>query len=268
MDKVVLITGSSGGLGRALAEKFLKEGWTVIATDLDELSMADLDLRQKAWVIRMDVASDASVREVFNRLSGANLKIDLIINNAGIDRYFPLSESPVENFKKVFDVNLFGAYRVNQIFLPLVKKPGGRIIHIGSESLNLTVPFMTYPITKKALENYAKALRLELGFHGIDVVVIRPGAIRTPLLEQVSKIKDLSMDWNLSAQFTKFADGAAKEIGKTITPQKAAEFIYRISVVRHPASVYKINNSLQLRIAALLPFSILEKIIRSRLKGI
>lgn len=266
MDKVILITGSAGGLGRALAEKYLKEGWWVIATDVDELSMADIDQHQQSWVLRMDVTSDVSVKAAFEKVHSADLQLDLIINNAGIDRYFPLSEAPVDSFRKIFEVNLFGAYRVNQIFLPLVKSPGGRIIHIGSESLNLTVPFMTYPITKKALEGYAKALRLELGFHGIDVVVIRPGAIRTPLLEQVSGIKDASAGWKLSQQFVKFADGAVKEIGKSITPVQAADFIYRVSHIPHPASVYKINNSLQLRIAALLPFSILEKEIRRRLK--
>jgi NAD(P)-dependent dehydrogenase (short-subunit alcohol dehydrogenase family) len=51
---------------------------------------------------------------------------------------------------------LFGSYRVNQVFLPVLKKPGGKIIHIGSESLNLTIPFMPYPISKNALERYAK----------------------------------------------------------------------------------------------------------------
>lgn len=268
MDKVVLITGSAGGLGRALSEKFLREGWWVIATDIDELSMADLDQHQRAWIIRMDVTSDDSVKEASDKVQEAKIMIDLIINNAGIDRYFPLSEAPVDCFRKIFEVNLFGAYRVNQTFLPLLRKPGGRIIHIGSESLNLTVPFMTYPITKKALEGYARVLRMELGFQGIDVVVIRPGAIQTPLLEQVSRIAKTGGDWRLSRQFVKFAEGAVKEIGKTITPAKAADFIYRVSRIPQPAAVYKINNSLQLRIAAILPFSILEKEIRRRLKVI
>ncbi len=265
MDKTVLITGAAGGLGKALSRKFLHKGWQVIASDVDELSMADLDQHQRSRVLQMDITSDDSVRTAAEQLNATNQRLDLIINNAGIDRYFPLSEAPVENFQKIFEVNLFGAYRVNQIFLPLMKRPGGRIIHISSESLNLTVPFMTYPLTKKALEGYALALRLELGFHGIDVVIVRPGAIRTPLLDQVSGIKNATTGWKLSGQFKKFAEGAVKEIGKTITPDKAADFIYRVSDIRRPLSVYKINNSLQLRIAALLPFSLLEKEIRRRL---
>jgi len=266
MDKVVLITGATGGLGRALAEKFLCMGWQVIATDIDELALADLDTLEKVRVLQMDVTSGNSVNKVFNLISSENIRLDLIINNAGIDTYFPLSEAPPESFVKIFEVNLFGAYRVNQTFLSLLKSPGGKIIHIGSESLNITIPFMTYPITKKALEAYSRALRIELKFHGIDVMVVRPGAIRTPLLEQVYRIKDKTAGWKLSPQFAKFADGAVKEIGKTISPAQAAAFVYRVACIRRPAAVYKINNNFKLRIAAQLPFSFLEKEIIRRLK--
>lgn len=259
MAKTVLITGAAHGLGNALARKFLQEGWYVIATDLDDLSLAWLPGEEKALALNMDVTSDMSVLEAFRRVSASGLTIDLVINNAGIDRYFPLSEAPVSRFREVFEVNLFGAYRVNQVFLPLVKCPGGRIIHIGSESLNLTLPFMTYPITKKALEGYAKALRIELRFAGIDVVVIRPGAIQTDLLKSVSALDPDRESWNLQEPFRRFASSASKKIGKTISPEEAAEFIFKVAGISRPSAVYRINNMLQLRIAALLPFGWVEK---------
>ena len=265
MAKVVLITGAAHGLGRALANKFLISGWLVIATDIDDLSMAWMLEHRQAFVIKMDITSDVSVNSAFKQIRDENIAIDLIINNAGIDRYFPLSEAPVDHFKQMFEVNVFGGYRVNQTFLPLVSQPGGRIIMISSESLNLTVPFMPYPLTKKLIEGYANALRIELRFFGIDVVIVRPGAIRTRLLDTVSNLKPVEGKWRLEKQFKRFAASASKEIGKTITPEQAASFIYKVSCIPHPACVYKINNMLQLRLAAILPNRLLEKIIYRKL---
>lgn len=267
MDRSVLITGASGGLGSALSTCFAGMGWQVFATDVQINRDQHLisEHHPKITFIAMDVTSDSSVQSVFKQLQDQNVNLSLIINNAGIDRYFPLSEAPVERFREVFEVNVFGAYRVNQIFLPLVKRPGGRIVHIGSESLNLTVPFLTYPLSKKLLEGYAKVLRQELRFYGIEVVVVRPGAIETQLVQQVRELSLNEVKWKLKPQFRKFTEGAAKEIGRTITPETAAKFIYKIAVIRNPASVYRINNSLQLRIAAWLPFSLIEKIVRKRL---
>src|SRR5512138_777881 len=131
MDQTILITGAGRGLGRAIAGKFHSEGWQVIATDIRSDLLADLQEKERFMPIVMDVASDLSVQKAFEQVRTAFRSIDLIVNNAGVDRYFPLSEAPVVHFKEIFEVNVFGAYRVNQIFLPLVKRPGGKIIHMG-----------------------------------------------------------------------------------------------------------------------------------------
>jgi len=265
MNKTVLITGAAHGLGRALVNEYLAKDWQVIATDTDELSLADLLGNRKARVLNMDVTSDESVQTACDLLQGEDIQLDLIINNAGIDGYFPLSEAPVEQFKKVFEVNVFGMYRVNQRMLPLLKIPGGRIILISSESLNLAIPFMPYPLSKRLVEGYARVIRQELHFRGVDVVIVRPGAIRTRLLANVLQLRAATGNWKLTRPFTLFAEGASKEIGKTISPEKAAAFIYRVSTIPKPAVVYRINNSLQLKIAALLPFGLLEKVIHKKL---
>ena len=265
MEKVVLITGAAHGLGSALANEFLSHDWRVIATDKDDLSMAGLLDNNQAWVVQMDVTSDTSVQNVLGLIAGKKTMIDVVINNAGIDRYFPLSETPADQFKQLFEVNVFGGYRVNQTFLPVIRRPGGRIIHISSESLHLTVPFMPYPMSKQLVESYAKALRIELKFLGIDVVIVRPGAIKTGLLETVSNLKPALENSLLGSQFNKFAATASREIGKIISPEQAAAFIFKVSCIPHPTSLYRINNMLQLRIASLLPFRLLEKLIYRRL---
>jgi NAD(P)-dependent dehydrogenase (short-subunit alcohol dehydrogenase family) len=276
--RTVLITGAGRGLGKALAMTFLSKGFNVIVTDLlppdytpvpETQSAASAAAGKRLHTFKMDVTSDESVYEIYSLLEKENTRLDIIINNAGIDSYFLLSGAPVSEFKRIFEVNCFGAYRVNQVFIPLLKKPGGRIIHIGSESLNLTMPFMAYPLTKKLVEGYAKALRQELRFYGVDVVVIRPGAIDTELLKTISLLsaKQASDPGNdpLKKAFQNFASQASKEVGKVISPGKASEFIYKVSQIPHPGAVYCINNMLQLRIAALLPFSLLEQIVHTRL---
>jgi NAD(P)-dependent dehydrogenase (short-subunit alcohol dehydrogenase family) len=285
IDRVVLITGAARGLGRAISDLFFSEGWRVIAADIDEQAMQDLHVNREIMTLLMDVRSDESVSAAFKKVDAEGITIDLIINNAGIDRYFPLSEAPVDMFKEVFEINFFGGYRVNQTFLPILKKPGGRIIHISSESLNLSVPFMPYPVSKKAVEGYAKTIRQELKFRGIDVVLVRPGAIRTELLENVmllkSRIRSMksevrgnvntenktNQEWILKDQLEKFAENAPKNIGKVLQPEEVAAFIHKISRKSSTRAVYKINNSLQLKIAARLPFSLVERLVNKLLKG-
>jgi len=272
----VLITGAAGGLGSALVKTFLSKGLNVIATDLimpeyipDLDSQAASAARDRFHCYGMDVTDDESVHEVRSLLEKEKIIPGIIINNAGTDSYFLFSETPVSEFRRIFEVNCFGAYRVNQVFIPLLRKPGGRIIHIGSESLNLTLPFMPYPLTKKLLEGYAKALRQELKFIGIDVTVIRPGAIDTELLKTVSRLSEKQEscqdDNPVKKAFRSFTSQASGEVGKVISPLKAAEFIFRVSQTPNPRAVYRINNMLQLRIAAMLPFSLLEIAVHKRL---
>jgi NAD(P)-dependent dehydrogenase (short-subunit alcohol dehydrogenase family) len=254
--KTVLITGAAGGLGQALYRQFHSKGWRIIATDLLE----------REQIMEMDVTSECSVKSVFDTIEKEGIILDLIINNAGIDRYFPLSEAATEQFEAIFKVNLFGAYRINQTFLPLLRRPGGRIIHIGSESLNLLIPFMPYPLTKNVLERYSLVLRQELRFVGIDVVAVRLGAVQTPILEAVHHISWPVSHPVLNKTFRTFSAQAKTEIGKVLTPAKAAGKIYRIALSPKPKAIYRFNNMLKLRISTLFPFPWLEKAIYRRLK--
>jgi acetoacetyl-CoA reductase len=97
--KTVLITGAMGGLGVAMTEAFYKNGWHVIATDLSGETGNKSKQPEKVRDIIMDVSSGESVGEVAKQLSDEHLQLDLIINNAGIDRYFPLCETPPEQFR-------------------------------------------------------------------------------------------------------------------------------------------------------------------------
>jgi NAD(P)-dependent dehydrogenase (short-subunit alcohol dehydrogenase family) len=266
MMKTVLITGAKGGLGEALVSGFGKAGWQVIATDLEAAFPEGPKKIKNILEAVMDVASDESVDKAARYLADEKIQLDLIINNAGIDRYFPLSEAPIGLFRKVFEVNVFGSYRVNSKFLPILKKPGGRIIHISSEAVKINVPFMSYPVSKQALESYCRTLRQEMHFLGVEVCVIRPGAIRTPFLQNVKNAVNPVTGSLLSSQFDAFISQAYREIGKTVEAEEVAAYIIDIYGKKKWKPVYKINNSLQLTVAALLPFRITESIVYRRLR--
>ena len=267
MRKNVLITGAGRGLGRAIAERFHANGWFVIATDLVPELLAALENKEGFIALPMDVASDRSVQAAFQEISKAVSTLDLIINNAGVDRYFPLSEAPVEHVKKLFEVNFFGAYRVNQTFLPLLKQPGGGIIAIGSESLHIKMPFLSYPVSKRTLENYILALRQELWFSGRWATVVRCGPMRTAMLENVYHLKSEVENTSLDEVFRTFAASAPKEIGRIIDPSEAARRILKIAESERPKAVYRINNGLQLRMLKWLPYSLVEWAVRRKLSG-
>lgn len=266
LKKTVLITGAGKGLGRAILECFISNGWQVIATDYNTDLLRDLEGRERVITMPLDVTSDASVEEAARVTRAMIGEIDLIINNAGIDKYFPLSEAPVEYIKSIFEINFFGVIRVNVAFLPELKKPGGRIIMIGSESLNLTMPFLSYPITKKAVESYARILRQELHFAGVDVTVVRPGAIRTDIIANLSHISNPVENSMLSGVFENFRRSVLSEIPKSVEASAVAAVVYKAATVPHPKAVYKINNSTRLKVAALVPFGIMERVVRAKLK--
>jgi NAD(P)-dependent dehydrogenase (short-subunit alcohol dehydrogenase family) len=266
IQKTVLITGARGGLGEALTHEFRENGWHVIATDLEEKILNNENPDEMIREMAMDVSSGDSVGSVAGQLRKDQQQLDLIVNNAGIDRYFPLSEAPLTHFQEVFEVNVFGSYRVNQNFLPLLKRPGGRIINISSEAVKINVPFMTYPISKQTLEGYSRTLRQELRFLGIGVILIRPGAIRTPFLENVRKMKNPVPGSLLTGPFEKFAAQAHKEIGKAIEPAEVAKYIFRIANAKKTKAVYKIHNSIRLSIASMLPFCLVEQMVYRRLR--
>ena len=261
-NKVVLITGAAGGLGKVLVTTFASTGWQVIATDIGAFNTST----QGSGILfyPMDVTTGTSVEMAAKELGQKFPVIHLIINNAGMDTYFPLSEAPAELLRQIFEVNFFGACRVNQVFLPMLKTPGGRIIHITSESYHLTGPFMPYPLTKRLLESYSRSLRIELGFRGIDVIAIRPGAIETPLLGVVRNLDTPAGNWKLEKEFRQFATMASREIGKVLTPEAAAAFVLRVAVKKKPRHLYRINNMLKLRIAAMMPFFVIEKALKAK----
>ena len=156
--KNVVITGAYGGMGYATAKVLAEDGYTVFALDKNVR-----EAEPNIIPVETDVTDAESVRRAFETVCSQADKVCAIIHFAGIYRLDSLVEMSEERFTGIFDINVFGAYRINKTFLPLLEE-GGRIILTSSELAPLSpLPFTgIYAVTKTALEQYAFSLRMEL----------------------------------------------------------------------------------------------------------
>ena len=256
----ILITGAASGLGRAAAMLFSKNGDTVYALDISTVAAQD-----RLIPFYADITEESSLQAVFSRLQADGVQLDAIINFAGmifIDNYLEVAE---EKLRKIFNVNLLGAMRVNKLFFPLLRE-NGKIVITTSEVAPLDpLPFNgIYSTTKTALDCYAQALRQEAGLLGRRVITIRPGAFNTPLaggsIPSMHAMAQRSRYF--SGQGERFETLMRKFTGKLQDPEKLAKTIFRAVHKRRPRNVYTVHSNLGLRLLSLLPKGMQVKVVK------
>ena len=179
-EKVILITGASSGIGFDAAQTLAQQGHCVFAAARRTELMEPL----KAYgvhVIKMDVTDERSMKDGVETLIQAMGHIDVLINNAGYGYFGAIENVPMEDARRQLEVNVFGLARLTQLVLPYMRQQkSGRIINTSSIAGKM-VFYMGgwYNITKYSVEAFSDALRMEMKPHGIDVVMIEPGAIKT-----------------------------------------------------------------------------------------
>lgn len=183
--KVVLITGCSSGIGAATARRLARHGHVVYASARQPEALAEL-AAGGCQTLALDVTDEASMQAAVRQVQAAHGGLDVLINNAGYGLYGPVEQlSPVE-LRRQFETNLFGLVRLCQLVLPGMRERGaGRIVNVSSMGGRTTLPGGgAYHASKYAVEAISDALRIEVRRFGIDVVLIEPGAVRTPWAEQ------------------------------------------------------------------------------------
>jgi NAD(P)-dependent dehydrogenase (short-subunit alcohol dehydrogenase family) len=182
----VLVTGASTGIGAACARTLAARGWRVFAGVRKLADGEALAAGSEGRIIplQLDVTNreqlQAVVQEIGAQCGEAGLQG--VVNNAGIALAGPLEFMPLDAFQRQFDVNVLGLVAVTQAVLPLIRKSRGRVVLMGSNSGFMCEPFLAgYGATKHAVEAIADSLRIELRPWGIEVALIEPGAIKTPI---------------------------------------------------------------------------------------
>jgi NAD(P)-dependent dehydrogenase (short-subunit alcohol dehydrogenase family) len=263
--KKVLVTGAYGGIGRAVVEILKKEGYFVYALDKKVGEKED-----GVCPVQADITDLESVRKAYEQVKNSTDELYAILHFAGIYNLDSLIEMSEQDFLRVYDVNLFGAYRINKTFMPLLSK-GGKILITTSELAPLDpLPFTgIYALSKSALDDYAYSLRMELQLLGVSVVVLRPGAVDTGMISvSTSKLDEFiaktSMYSFSAKRFKKIVDRVE---ARKIPPQKIAEKTIKIISISRPKQVYKINRNPLLLILNLFPRSVQTFIIKKILKN-
>ena len=260
----IVITGACGGMGYATTKLLKEKGYNIYA--------GDLFLNNKIEGVNyfeLDVTSMDSCQSFFNFVKQECDTIYAIIHFAGIYNMNSLVEISEEEFIKIFNINVFGVYRLNKVFLPLLNK-NSKVVITSSELAPLNpLPFTgLYGITKASVEKYAYSLRMELNLLDIKVSLIRPGAVKTGLLNDSTTsidrfVNNTEIYPTMSRKFKKIVDSVQT---KNIDPIKIAKISNKILKSKNPKYIYNINRNKLLRLLSILPKRFQVWVIKKILK--
>jgi NAD(P)-dependent dehydrogenase (short-subunit alcohol dehydrogenase family) len=274
----VVITGASTGIGWATAKLLIERGFRVFGSvrkpaDAERLKR---EFGANFTPLVFDVTDEAAVlsaaREVRAALGGETLAG--LVNNAGIVVAGPVFELPANEFRRQMDVNVIGPIIATQAFGPLLgaesslKGPRGRIVMISSVAGKAGNPLVSaYSTSKHAIEGLSESLRRELMLFGIDVIVVAPGVVKTPIWNKAEEV-DISTYQN--SPFFPALQRIRKfmlELGESgLPPEKIAEGIAEALTSARPKVRYTITpEPVQQLIISILPKRMLDKIIAKRL---
>jgi len=191
VQKRVLVTGAASGLGKAIAIAWAKAGANVCVADIHRERGEQVVEQLKGYQVdafyqHCDITSvtdlEATKAAVLAQFNG----VDMVVNNAGVATAGALDEESVEQWQWVMDINVMGAVRVLQTFVPLLKESKGYVLNVASQAGITTVPLLgSYAASKAAMVSFSETMRLELKDDGIGVSVLCPGFFKTNLDESV-----------------------------------------------------------------------------------
>ncbi|WP_210014188.1 MULTISPECIES: SDR family oxidoreductase [Pseudomonas] len=265
---VVLITGCSSGIGRALADSFKSAGYDVWATarkadDVATLIKAGFSSRQ------LDVNHEDALVRLADAIETAHGGLDILINNAGYGAMGPLLDGGVEAMQRQFETNVFALIGVTRALFPLLRRNRGLVVNIGSVSGVLVTPFAgAYCASKAAVHALSDALRLELAPFGIGVMEVQPGAIASSFASNAGREAEqvLAQDspwWPLREQVR----ARARASQDRPTPASAfAQGLLKAVQQRTPPDLLRLGNGSRALplLAGVLPKRLLEKVLKKR----
>lgn len=180
-DRVAVVTGGTGGIGRAICQRFAREGAIVIATDIAEPEFLD----EGVSFIRQDVTSEADAVAVMSAIREQHGQLQILVNAAGIEIETTIEDTSLEDWNRIFAINVTGTFLTSKYALPLMREAGGgSIINFGSYDGFIADPSLAaYCATKGAVHALTRAMACDHGPENIRVNAICPGYVDTPMLQ-------------------------------------------------------------------------------------
>jgi NAD(P)-dependent dehydrogenase (short-subunit alcohol dehydrogenase family) len=239
--KSVLITGTSKGIGFETALSFARGGYKVFATmrNLEAASTLQQQITEESLniiIYKMDVDSDESVKHCIQSIIEEHGIIDVLVNNAGIERHGSIEELPMSDFKAIMETNYFGVIRCIQAVLPQMREnKNGCIINVGSVAGKIAnTPLSAYCASKFALEALVESLAGEVKPFNIRVSLIQPGIIDTKMAHDVTKDSNSKYP-----QVLRFGAMFEESLKQPTPPSLVADLMFEIAngdswQLRHP----------------------------------
>ena len=261
-EKVILITGASSGIGRAIAEYLSQQGYSVFGTS----RRPDAAQSYPFTMLTLDVTRVESIQTCVQEVIAQAGRIDVLINNAGIVGMLAASEETTpEDWQNVFRTNFFGIVNMTNTVLTIMRQQcGGRIIHISSAAGFIAMPPYTsiYAASKHALEGYSEALRYELHPFNIQSSTVQLGYIQSNIGQSIAKPKNSLAVYEATRQRVYEADLYAVEHGGD--PLQIARTVAHIITTAHPKPRYRAtsDSNLLYYLKQLLPSSWMERFLR------
>ncbi len=249
-QKIVVVTGSSSGIGFTTSLLLARNGFYTYATmrNLDK-SKRIMDIVKKEslplQVIQLDVNDDKSVKNAIDKIVAEKKRIDVLINNAGYGLIGCVEDLSLDETRAIFETNLFGIMRVTQAVLPVMRKQrSGTVVNVSSVAGRVGFPVTpAYISTKFALEGLSESMRYELEQFGINVIIVEPGAVRTDFPDNMKVAKKAADPNSPYAQLTQKVSAGLKLLLEHGTPpEEIAKVILKALTSDNPDPRYLAGN--------------------------
>ncbi len=274
-----LVTGASTGIGRATVLRLDRAGNRVIASvrrDDDGRKLKDAASDRLEHVI-IDVTDEASIAAAKPRVDAlAEGRLDGLVNNAGTAIAGPLELLPIDQFRAQIEINLIGQVAVTQAFLPLLRGSRGRIVFVSSIGGRIALPFNgPYSASKFGLEAIGDSLRREVRPFGMEVVLVEPGAVATPIWDKGSERADKLLEDVPSEAFqlyeerlTAFRKLAGEAGARGVDPDEVARVIETALTTERPRTRYVVGRDAKMRarVARLVPDRTFDSLVARQLE--
>jgi NAD(P)-dependent dehydrogenase (short-subunit alcohol dehydrogenase family) len=278
--ELIVVTGASTGMGAATVKELARKGFHVLAGvrhEADAEALRGLGIEGIEPCI-LDITVESDVAAIADRVASDPLHRPLraLVNNAGVAINAPVETLPMDEWRRQFEVNLFGHIAMTQALLPALLNNSGTVVNISSVGGKFALPtYGAYAGSKFALEAVSDALRREVSDVGIKVVVVEPGAVKTEMAERgIATAQGLEANMT-SAQRERYADitaavaGQARSFNVTgVSAEHAATVIAKAATASHPRTRYTIGRdaAILVRITRVVSDRILDRIIRLNLR--
>ncbi len=277
-QELIVVTGASTGMGAATARELARKGFHVLAgvrrhADADALRAEGIE------PCILDITVDSDVAAIADRVAKDPLRRPLraLINNAGIAINAPVETLPIAQWRKQFEVNLFGQIAMIQALLPALLISAGTVVNISSVGGKVVLPtYGAYAGSKFALEAVSDALRREVSDVGIKVVVVEPGAVKTEMAERGIATAEALMADMTAAQLARYDNLAAavtaqaRSFGEDgVSAEHAAKVIAKAATASRPRTRYTIGRdaAILLRVSRVVSDRVLDRIVRLNLRS-